>query len=238
MGQSDDISNRLALNSFESMLIENSILKAALDLENLRSSTAYEYIWRRMQTPFSVQRETILAIFDNLEEVAFIAEPKFVFLHIVAPHPPALFGPNGEQIYHNTSFSLTVGSDEESKNSYLGELQYITKRLEQSIDFILTHTKRPVVIILQSDHGASPDWREEYKTVRAVRERLAIINAYRFPEACRQDLYPTISPVNTFRMLFNCSFGAEFEVLEDESYFGFDIFTPVDEYIRDLPMTE
>jgi hypothetical protein len=238
MGNLDTIRVRFALNSYESMLIENSILKALLDLENLRSSTAYEYIWQRMQTPFSVQRETILAIFDNLEKVTRIPEPKFVFVHIVAPHPPALFGRNGERIYHNTSYSLESDSGRNSQQAYLDELYYITTRLEDTVDFILTNSARPVAIILQSDHGASPSWHDENRSERTIRDRLAIVNAYHFPDACQEDLYPTISPVNSFRTLFNCSFGGEFEILEDESYIGYDTFTPADEFILELPLPE
>jgi hypothetical protein len=33
-------------------------------------------------------------------------------------------------------------------------------------------------------------------------------------------LYPTITPVNTFRLIFNAYFGGNYEMLEDISYFS------------------
>src|SRR5207249_1087271 len=41
-------------------------------------------------------RERALYIFDNLGKIARGSSPKFVFAHVVAPHPPFIFGENGE----------------------------------------------------------------------------------------------------------------------------------------------
>ena len=51
-----------------------------------------------------------------------------------------------------------------------------------------------------------------------VLERMAIFNAYYLPEYCRSGLYPTTTPVNTFRIILNSCLGTTFELLEDESY--------------------
>jgi hypothetical protein len=50
-------------------------------------------------------------------------------------------------------------------------------------------------------------------------ERLSILNAYYFPQGDGGGLYPSITPVNSFRVVFNRLFQTEFELLEDESYF-------------------
>ena len=41
-------------------------------------------------------------------------------------------------------------------------------------------------------------------------------NAYYLPEKCREYLYDEISPVNTFRVVFNCLYDANFPLLQDE----------------------
>ncbi|MCJ7436030.1 MAG: hypothetical protein MUO77_21340, partial [Anaerolineales bacterium] len=64
--------------------------------------------------------------------------------------------------------------------------------------------------ILQGDHGP---W------LQPKAERLWIFNAYYFP-GHKDVLYPTISPVNTFRLVFNTYFGGKYDMLEDISYFS------------------
>jgi hypothetical protein len=43
------------------------------------------------------------------------------------------------------------------------------------------------------------------------------LNAYYLPAASNV-LYPTITPVNTFRVILNAYFGGKFPLLEDLSY--------------------
>jgi len=63
---------------------------------------------------------------------------------------------------------------------------------------------------LQGDHGP---W------LQTKEKRLWVLNAYYLPG---QDdkLYPTITPVNTFRLLFNSYFGGKYDMLADISYFS------------------
>jgi hypothetical protein len=50
-------------------------------------------------------------------------------------------------------------------------------------------------------------------------ERTSILNAYYLPNGGSQDLYPTISPVNSFRIVLNTYFGTNLELLPSETYF-------------------
>jgi hypothetical protein len=73
----------------------------------------------------------------------------------------------------------------------------------------------PPVIIVQGDHGPLPDLTEEPS------QRLPILNAYYLPGVEMDSmLYPSISPVNSFRVVLNSYFGQNLPLLEDQSYFG------------------
>jgi hypothetical protein len=48
---------------------------------------------------------------------------------------------------------------------------------------------------------------------------MAILNAYYLPDADTSFLYDKISPVNSFRVLFNAYFNTGYEILPDRSYF-------------------
>jgi hypothetical protein len=49
---------------------------------------------------------------------------------------------------------------------------------------------------------------------------MKIFNAYHLPGGGDQQLYETITPVNTFRVIFNYYFAGDFDLLEDASYFS------------------
>ena len=71
------------------------------------------------------------------------------------------------------------------------------------------------MIIIQGDHGPLPDLTEE------ASQRLPILNAYYLPGIQMDNvLYPSISPVNSFRVVLNSYFGQTLPLLEDRSYFG------------------
>jgi hypothetical protein len=44
------------------------------------------------------------------------------------------------------------------------------------------------------------------------------MNAYYLPQCNNQPLYLTISPANTFRVVFNCALGGDYDLIEDLSY--------------------
>ena len=78
---------------------------------------------------------------------------------------------------------------------------------------------------MQGDEGPYPEGLEgsgEYKfrslTPPQLRVRSAILNAYYLPGPGREQLYPSISPVNSFRLLFNAYFGTKLPMLPDRIF--------------------
>jgi hypothetical protein len=53
-----------------------------------------------------------------------------------------------------------------------------------------------------------------------IQERLGILNVYYFPDQDYTALYPAISPVNTFRVVLNQYFGADYPLLPDRHFFA------------------
>jgi hypothetical protein len=89
----------------------------------------------------------------------------------------------------------------------------------ETIDEILNNPERPVVIVLQSDHGDEKylDW--DHPTADGVNVRSGILNAIYFSDTSYDELYPTMTPVNTFRVILNHWFGTQYPLLADKVFF-------------------
>jgi hypothetical protein len=184
-------------------------------------TSMFSIIYKRTK----VQKEIkIIKTLNQLASLDFIKEPKFVFAHIVCPHPPYLFDRNGNPV--PTAELSMEGSVWLNKSGYLNQLLYINKRMQKIIDSLLS-TERNPMIILQADHGTasslygggSSTWENPDK--KSLKERLSILNAYRFPDGSDmpQELTDSISPVNTFRVVFNSLFGTQHDLLPNKAFF-------------------
>jgi len=154
-------------------------------------------------------RERTLYVFDQFEELAQEPGPKFVFIHIIQPHPPFVFGPAGEhidpEVFLNENNRYTSQAYSEG---YQNQVTYVNYRLKSVLETLILKSATPPIIILQGDHGP---W------IQSGGNRFKILNAYYLPGQ-NDVLYPFISPVNTFRLVFNTFFNTDYEILPDISY--------------------
>jgi hypothetical protein len=169
---------------------------------------------------WEAQYHRVLAKFDRLGEVPSIEEPTFVFAHMFVPHPPFVFNRDGSLA---TSRQLH-GKD--PKTGYADQLIATNDMLRQLIDRLLEESEVPPIIILQADEGPYPErlrtdadsFELEDASEAELREKMRIFNAYYVPPADQDRFYPTITPVNSFRLVFNVCFGTDFELLPDRCY--------------------
>jgi hypothetical protein len=162
-----------------------------------------------------VQYKRVLYKFKKLAEISNIKEPTFVFAHMLTPHAPFVFDRDGN--------FLTEEEDRKRSRiqNYVNQLIFVNKKIEILIDKLLSNSQVPPIIILQADEGPYPpgrstDWEQMSKA--ELRQKMKILNAYYLPNADKDVLYPSITPVNSFRLIFNLYFGTDFELLPDESY--------------------
>jgi hypothetical protein len=158
--------------------------------------------------------------------LAPIPGPKFVFLHVLVPHPPYVFDRDGGY----------VTRAEERKRSfdenYANQVIAANAMIRRMVDAILRDSPSPPVIIVQGDEGPYPpgtgreefDWRTATQT--QLLHKTGILNAYYLPGADTSVLYPTISPVNSFRVVFNSYFGANLPLLPDRTLRQISDFKP------------
>jgi hypothetical protein len=159
-----------------------------------------------------------------LKRVPELAGPKIVFTHIVGPHPPFVLDADGNPIQpvwpYNLRDATFLGTPDEYVSGYVEEAIYLNRRLEEVIEVILSTSERPPIIILQGDHGPGNYFDQDRLDDSCLRERYSILNAYYFPDQNYAALYPSISPVNSFRVVFNTYYGTDLPLLEDRSYYA------------------
>ena len=185
------------LNDFEALLIRTSAGLVLVD----GATVLPGFVRSTLDNPLEIHRQRILFTLDQLGKLGKMPGPKFVFAHIVSPHKPFVFGPHGE----------SVQQDENPLVGYRDQVAYLNFRMIPLLRQILSDSASPPVIIIQGDHGGVETNAED---------RLAILNAYYLPDNGSQNLYESITPVNTFRLIFNTYFGGHYELLEDTSYFS------------------
>jgi hypothetical protein len=178
---------------------------------------------------FQIIRDRVLYQLNHLPEVADDPASTFTFAHFMCPHPPFLFGQDGEDVEfrdkdaYDTEWKRFDGLPNDKRVYYRGyrdQAIFITKRIEQVIDQILERSESPPIILLQADHGSGLNLDMERLEGTDLLERMTILNAYYFPDKRYEKLYDTISPVNSFRVVMNTFFGASLDLLPDRSYFS------------------
>ncbi len=203
-----------ALDDFDESLIDSTLL-TELD---------------RLDDRLELHRHRVAYALDHLVDALDGGGPKFVFAHILSPHPPFIFAADGtpppmsDATRRVMLLDDVAGTPEAEREivirGYRNQVQFVTSRIQQAIATILARSTTPPIIVLQSDHGSDMllDW--SHPSAAGLSERTAILNAYYVPPEIRAKLYSRISPINTFRVLFGYYFTGEYNLLPDESYFS------------------
>ena len=186
------ITNRNYLSSFSRYLLSKTILKNL----KIHSLDAAHY-----------KKSNILYGFKKLEEIQKNDQPTFTFAHFLMPHSPQAFGKNGNAPNPNAPES----------DKYFDEVLYANKKIIRLVDHIFKNSKTLPIILIQGDHGAlshitnSPDGN-------MIKKQFSNLSAYHLPNEGKDRLYNTITPVNSFRLIFDRYFGTALGTLEDKSY--------------------
>ena len=184
------------VSDFELLFLRTTALRI---LEEAQGAY-FNKVVSQVRTPDEVHYDRILFVLDQLESIpTLVPGRKFVFAHLVAPHAPFVFTPDGK---YSTVRSPDTG--------YPDEIAFLNQRILQIVHTILQNSSTPPVIVIQGDHG----WDAAH--------RMTILNAYYLPGGGTQRIYPTITPVNTFRVIFDQYFGGSYTLLEDKSFFSSD----------------
>jgi len=190
----------------------------------LRDRTPFPTPMAEYGSQFEGRRIFLEGGFKAMENLARPGStPKFVVVHVLAPHPPFVFGPNGEPrrpkgpfgFWDGSHFHEVGGGRNDYVSGYREQAQYIAKRLLKSIDVLTAiEGKRPMILI-QGDHGPKDRLDQNSMEKTDLPEVFGILSAYLVPDTVRPHLYESITPVNSFRTVLGRHFGADLKPLPD-----------------------
>jgi hypothetical protein len=217
-------------NNFETMIIE---------------ATPLSLFWD--QRLYAIHRVHIRYGLQNMAKVGAQQGPDFVFVHVPAPHPPFVFGPDGEEITADRSFTIDDASDfrkqgsvEEYKAGYVNQLMYVNKEVLAAVQEILMNSGIPPIIIIQGDHGPGSEFNHQILEFSNLSERYPILFASYIPCGQENTIPNDITPVNSFRYIFNFCFNANLPYLDNRQFYSSNIkvhdFTDVTERLLDSMM--
>jgi hypothetical protein len=124
------------------------------------------------------------------------------------PHEPYFFKKDGMPLT-----KVVYNSDPSKRDSlYLNQLIYTNTWIKKLVENIPPGHKRPLVVIIQGDHGFRGEWPISYRE-----RQFTNLNTFYFSDKNYNLLYDSIGSVNTFRVIFNKYFNANLPLLRDST---------------------
>jgi hypothetical protein len=202
------------ITPFEQMLVDTTMASVYSDWQ----AQAFHNKFTEVANPHSYFINQERFKFTELPKIANIDAPTFTFAHILIPHVPFVFSPNGI-LSDPGYFDGTLSAPRNAKyfrEGYIDEIEYDNEQLIPILTYILKNSSTPPIIVIQGDHGFGTD-------------RFPNLNAYYLPGKGSQKIYPSITPVNTFRIIFDTYFGGTYGLLPDQSFHDVGEGQPVPE---------
>lgn len=191
---------------FYYLFLKTTALRPYLDYLDWQSilhpnSPAIPHEWLPVGSAFADrnynQYKLTLFNLDHLVKIPDLPGKKFVYAHLIITHEPFVFTPDGQ-------FRYPVTGDPQA---YDDQVQFADNRMIMILRTIIEKSKTPPIIILQGDHG----W--PWGPVRTHN-----LSAFYLPNNGGNLVYPEITNVNTFRIIFNKYFGGRYQLLPDITY--------------------
>lgn len=159
---------------------------------------------------------------DTLEKVRNEPGPKFVFGHLLLPHPPYVFDADGSVV------SDAEASRRSPADGYEAQMQFLDARIKELVQPLLAlpEEERPIIILAADEGpyppryegdpdiaGGEPDFDWSTATDEELRIKFGILHAMYLPGVPDDEIPESFTDVNTFRLVFNEYFDAGFTLL-------------------------
>ncbi|HJX41923.1 MAG TPA: hypothetical protein VJ345_10705 [Anaerolineales bacterium] len=195
------------MTAFEATLLRSTAAWAAIDAAPVLPAG----LLRDMDRSTAAHRSRVLFVLNELSHMAEVPGPKFVFVHLVSPHRPFVFDALGNPVEDDYTWTRSHMGLGDYIQGYREQVRYLNSQVLPILSRLIADSDPAPVIIMQGDHGPEEGSSEE---------RMRNLSVYFLGDAGLNGLYPSITPVNSFRVALAARFGLELPLLEDVSYFS------------------
>jgi hypothetical protein len=173
----------------------------------------------------SIARDQIVATYDSAAAVAAEphSRPRFVWVHVLAPHPPLLFRADGAPILDAPVLQAVDRnpSDTASRATRIQDTfdyaQFAANRTNDLLDRMLAAPQRESVMVVFSDHGTDVGFDASNPLASDLNERTSITLAVRSPG--HPGLLPVgTTPIGILPRILNTYLGTSLPIRSDTSW--------------------
>ena len=159
---------------------------------------------------------------DAIDQTVDEPGPKFVFAHVLLPHPPYVLDEQGNAVPNDVAAKRTTAEN------YEQQMRYLDTRIEAVVDRLLDvpEEEQPIIVLMADEgpypkhyegnpliQGPDPDFDWSSITDEELRIKYGILHAMFLPGVDEADIPEEMTSVNTFRFLFSEYFGADLPLL-------------------------
>lgn len=160
-----------------------------------------------------------LSLKNDLEQTKLLIEKtcnlqnekkQFIYAHFVLPHEPFIYDSLGNL---KPTEKTIVHTEAEEPGAFIEQVKFANKLIQDIILYIKKNNQKNTVIVIEGDHG--------YRNINGKKGYMIFDNfsAVYFPDNDYKQHYPTMSPVNSFRLVLNKFYAANLPLLKDSSIF-------------------
>ncbi len=175
-------------------------------------------------------RSQVEAAFEALKKLSLPGtKPRFVMAHLLTPHPPFVFDPEGNPLEPKGGFAISDGDDymrlvagpEDYRKGYANKVQYTAKKLLEVVDSALAASNgNPPIIIIQGDHGSKLGVSHQSLDKTDLEEGFSNFYALLTPKNMSVEIPQRDTNINTFRRIFSALGAKNLPPLEPKSWYS------------------
>lgn len=222
-------SNEVLIKTNEIGVLRNLFSTSDNDvLNSFINNSIFTIFKNSILSKFSINNyaSKVLDVYSKLPQIAKLGNNKFVFTHIISPHPPFIFDQNGKVGVYGKYDPTSHGNYNWNPKLYIEQMKFINKKTLSVLQEIIKNDKKEKIIIIQGDHGTRTLTETNIlnEDQKWIQEEYSILNAIYISKNNKSKKYIydnwNHSSVNTFRLIFNEYFGYNFPLLETKKYFA------------------
>jgi hypothetical protein len=134
--------------------------------------------------------------------------PKFVYGHLMVAHDPYLFDSSGKILKNEEALKK---NNITNPRTYCDQMPATNSVIHDLVTHIKQKNKENTIIIVMSDHGMPNE------LIKKSGYSFDAFSSFYFPDHDYKKLNDSIQPVNSFRIVLNKFFGANYPLLKDST---------------------